>query len=722
MGRRLAAAALLIVPSMLAGACAPPTKTAPGTSMTGAESVTIIRDEWGIPHIYGPTDAGVVYGLTWARAEDRFERMEEFYLRCLGRAAEKYGQAGLAMDAITRANEVAARSKAEYERSDPKIRALCDAFAKAMNAFIAMHPARAKYIDRYEPWFALAGERVFWSLYGFHWHGISGKEVLDAVRASTGETPVEAPDAAGCEQGLWDDLACNEWAVAPAKSASGHALLQIDLHIPFDAAYEAGLHSDEGYELYGVTAYGRSILPIVGFNAHQGWAFTNNFPDWVDLYEETFDKPGDPLSYRYGDGYRRAEEWTETVKVKTDGGLREQTLTFRKTHHGPVLAVRDGKHIAVRVGKIAEGGQLRQFYAMGRARNLREFKAALDHNAINNQNVCFADRAGNIFYVYNGLIPKRDARFNWRQPVSGADPGTEWKGYHALGERPQVENPPSGFVQNCNSTPFRATVDGQNPLRGDFPRYLVDPRDGDCARAANARRVLAARDRFTFEQFAALPFDGFVYRADEWVPKLIAQWKKDAAKDPDRHKALAEVVEVVRAWDRRAAVDSVATTVFMLWFEAACLRKKAEPEWTDALHGVVEKLRADFGTWKVAWGEINRHQRVDRSRSKSFRDDRESLPAPGVDSSTGVLFAYRSEQPEGQKRRYGITGRGYAATIEFGPVPRARSILPYGQSDDPASAHWFDQAPLYVAGRMKPVHFAREDVEAHAVRSYHPGE
>ncbi len=722
MTRRSAAAALLIVLSVLAGACAPRPKIDAETHMALAESVTIIRDEWGIPHIYGPTDASVVFGLTWARAEDRFDRMEKYYLRALGRAAEAYGEAGLPMDVVTRANEVVAHSKAEYERSGPEIRALCDAFASAMNAFIARHPDRAQHIDRYEPWFVFAGERSFWSLYGFHWHGIKRKEMLEAVMGGDGDASDDSEQAIGYEQGVWDDLGCNEWAIAPAKSASGNAMLQIDLHIPLDGAYEAGLHSDEGYELFGVTAYGRSILPIVGFNAHLGWAFTNNFPDWVDLYEETFDKPSDPLAYRYDDGYRRAEEWTETVKVKTDQGLRERTLTFRKTHHGPVLAVRDGKHIAVRVGKIAEGGQLQQFYAMGRARNFEEFKAALDHNAVNNQNVCYADSAGNIFYVYNGLIPKRDARFNWREPVSGADPKTEWKGYHTLAERPQVENPPSGFVQNCNSTPFLATVDGQNPVREDFPKYLVHPRDWDRARAPNARRALAARDKFTFDEFAALPFDTFVYLADEWVPKLIAQWDKDAGEDPDRHKALAGAVEVVRAWDRRAAVDSVATTVFVLWFEATYLKKREQPQWTDALHGVVEKLSADFGTWKVAWGEINRHQRADRSKPKTFSDELESLPVAGVDSSTGVLFAYRSKQPKGQKRRYGITGRGYAATIEFGPTPRARSILPYGQSDHPASAHWFDQAPLYVAGKMKAVHFTREDVEAHVVRSYRPGE
>ena len=164
MTRGFAAATPLIALSVLAGACAPSTRTDPETCMTFAESVTIIRDEWGIPHIYGPTDASVVFGLTWARAEDRFDRMEEFYVRCLGRTAEVYGEAGLAMDVLTRANEVVAQSKAEYERSGPEIRALCDAFADAMNAFIARHPDRAQHIDRYEPWFVFAGERVFWSL------------------------------------------------------------------------------------------------------------------------------------------------------------------------------------------------------------------------------------------------------------------------------------------------------------------------------------------------------------------------------------------------------------------------------------------------------------------------------------------------------------------------------------------------------------------------------
>jgi acyl-homoserine-lactone acylase len=421
-----------------------------------ARSVTIYRDTYGVPHIYGPTDASVVFGFMYARAEDEFFRIENYYTISLGRAAEVYGKNWLPVDILVHATELPRLSQEEYKRLSPKHKALCDAFADGLNYFLMTHPeVKPKLITRFEPWYALAGERRFWSLYAFEWRGITWNEIMKVAFPDETQSPAKKNVSLPIPS-------CNEFAIAPSRSTTGKTMLVIDTHIQLDNSFEAHLHSDEGWNYAGFATWGNGIFPLIGHNQNLGWMYANNFTDWIDLYEETFDNPDDPLAYRYGDEYRTASTWTGVIKVKTEDGVEEKTITFRKTHHGPILAIRKGKPIAVKIGKIEEGGVMQQNYAMSKARNLNEFKQALDTNAIVNQNIVYADDEGNIYYVYNGLIPRRDDSFDWSKQVDGSDPTTEWSGYHSLAERPQVLNPACGFVQNCNSSPFLTTPD-ENP-------------------------------------------------------------------------------------------------------------------------------------------------------------------------------------------------------------------------------------------------------------------
>lgn len=688
-----------------------------------ADSVTIYRDTYGVPHIYGPTDASVVFGFMYARAEDEFQRLENFYIRRLGKAAEVFGEEGLTSDIVFHAMEIEKLSKAEYKKAPARIRALCDAFADALNYYLATHPeVKPQILTRFKPWYALAAERCMWSLYGFGWQGITAKEIL-AVTLPT-EKEVNPP----VETSKLDSPVppgCNEWAIAPVKSVSGNAMLLIDLHIPLDAAYEAHLHSDEGYNFSGGTGYGHAIIPIFGFNQYLGWAYTNNFTDWVDVYEETFDQPDNPLAYRYNGGYRQAVEWKVVIKVKTGKGTREQPVILRKTHHGPILAKRNNKYLAMKVGKIKEGGVLQQIYAMAKARSLKEFKAALNHNAIVNQNIVYADRFGNVLYVYNGLIPKRNPKFDWQKPVDGSTPETEWNEYHTLEDRPQVLNPRCGYVQNCNSSPFTTTPD-ENPARDDFPGYMVHSRDQDNYRSKRSRQILSSTGKITFEQWARLPFDTYILAAEEYIPKLVKGWEKLNAADPQRAGALKEIIEMLTAWDRKGNIDSVPTTLFALWLLKNPRQpgNDDKPKWfmISTLEDLVKELEKDFGTWRVAWGEINRHQRRNSLLEEPFSDQRPSLPVPGANGGFGIIFTFITVPVKGQKRRYGVHGHGFVAVVEFGKTINARSIIPYGQSLDPKSPHYIDQAPLYAAGKLKPVWFTLEEIKANLKCAYHPGE
>ena len=728
-------------------------------------TATVYLDTYGVPHIFGPTDASVIYASAWVQANADWPLVEKNFIRATGRAAEFLGEASLADDYLDRALGIPQLARQEYAHESPQMRALLDAFAAGFNDWLAAHPKKKHWLGRVEPWFALALMRFkydqveFLGYSGFHksmeaallkqgWP--VGPHRMPAVSAGLEHTDLDSGSIVRFAENIRGPfggrpIGSNEWAVGPSRTASGRAMLLINPHQAFfgiERYFEIDLHSAEGLVFSGLTRFG-FLLPYMGNNGRLGWTFTNNYPDIGDLYVERFDDPAHPLAYRYGNRPRSAETWTETIKVKTGDTIGTRTLRFWKTHHGPIVGLdKKGRPMAAQLAKLKSGGWDDQLYAMIRSRTFEAFRAAELELNIPYMNLMYADVAGNIWYVYNGAVPRRDPSFDWRKPVDGSDPRTEWHGYHALSELPQVRNPKSGFLLNCNSSPMFVT-DAVPYTRKDFPSYMIG-NETDNPRARSSRRVLAGFHKVTFDRFARAVWDTRLSAADRLIPQLVSQWKKmkaaPAASVPknlrpgtDARRDVALAIERLRHWNRVARIESVETT----WFVFSAFRWHADEvsgaaagrfSMVEDLAEELRVLRARWDTIEVPWGMVTRIQRPPSDDPADFSDSLPSLPvggAPGALGSVFTLHRYHSFKETAAHlsapSRYGIFGNSFLKVVEFAPHARARSVEVFGQSADPKSPHFFDQAPLYAARMFKPAWSTLAEVKAHAVTSYRPG-
>jgi penicillin amidase len=698
-----------------------------------AASVTIYRDAYGMPHIDGPNDESVLFGFGYCQAEDYFWQLEDSYVLGLGRYSELYGKQFLSKDMRNRAFEIPRRSQEDYEKIDPQPRRMGTAFVAGINYYLDTHPeTKPRLLARIEPWYLLAFARAATlELLGGHLHvstdGIPSNYMQRKLDA-------EAREASGS----------NAWAIAGSKTRSGKTMLLINPHQPYygyGQFYEAHLRSGDGWNFTGAAFFG-TPLPVLGHNEYCGWGFTTNEPNAGSSWRETFDDPNDRLNYRYGDGYRKAIEWTDTIKVRQGTRLESADYTFRKTHHGPIVKKLDDKqYISAQIGKLYEAVLSRQSMRMIRAKNVTEFRDAMGMLELPLFNTVYADVHGDIYYLYNGIIPKRNASFDWTGPVDGSDPRTDWQGIHPIDDLPQVLNPASGYVQNCNSTPY-TTTDDAGPAIGDFPEYMIEDRHDDKRRAKISRHLLREAHDITFERWQELGFDTTIY----WALSELARYRTDLARLRATNPGLAAQVEPYLAhlldWDCVGSIDSTQATLCIAWYEelygfgypAETLKQQYVgnvAEQFKALIAAAQKLKASFGDWKVAYGQINRLQRhadVSDFYRIPFSDDLPSLPSAGMPGPPGVVFTTYFTPTiylppvKLMKNHYAVVGTSYMSIIEFGDRVKSKSLLQYGASGDPKSPHFFDQAELLSKKQMKDNPIYWDEVIAAAKRVYHPGD
>ncbi len=444
-----------------------------------ARQVTIHRDEWGVPHIDGPTDESVVFGFGYAQAEDFLWQVEDSFVLATGRYAELYGPSVYSMDNTTHLYEIPRRARQDFGTLDPKLQALNRAFTDGLNYYLERHPGtKLRLLDQFEPWFPIALDR-----YVLYRMASQSKPVAEDLLHAQAYVPSGA-------------VGSNAWAIGPSKTRSRKAMLFCNSHQPYYGIgqyYEAHLHSGEGWSFTGSTFFGSPMLAI-GHNEHLGWTYTVNDVNCGDEWVETFDDPKHPLNYRYGDGYRTAIEWKDSIGVRTPKGLERRAVTYRKTHHGPIVRrLNDTRQLSSNVARMNDALFGRQAYRMVRSRNFQEFRAALATLDQRMFNLVYADRDGNIYYLYNGIVPRRNPKFDWSKAVDGSRPETDWQGVLPVEELPQVLNPISGYVQNCNQSPY-TTTDDQNPEPGDLASFIVGEKTWDNRRAKMSRHLLRRRE------------------------------------------------------------------------------------------------------------------------------------------------------------------------------------------------------------------------------------
>ena len=689
-----------------------------------AKRVEIIRDDFGVPHIYGSRDADVVFGLLYAQCEDDFRRVERNYLWALGRLAELEGEKELYSDLRAQLYMTTAEAKDAYQKAPEWLKELCVAFADGINYYLNTHPeVRPQVITHYEPWMPLF---FFEGSIGGDLEQISTaqlkafyepKATLGMKREEKMETPLLFEEPSGS----------NGIAIAPSLSESGNAMLLINPHTSFYFRPEVHVVSEEGLNAYGAVTWGQFFV-YQGFNEKTGWIHTSTFVDFMDEFVEDVSQKNGTYSYRYGNETRPVETQQITLKYKEGDQLKEKEFTIYRTHHGPITHLEQGKWVATKINWNPVQALI-QSYARTKLTNYAEFKEMMDIRTNSSNNTVFADGEGNIAYFHGNFIPKRNSQIDFSKPVDGTDPGTDWQGLHTVDESILILNPGTGWIQNCNSTPFTAAGEF-SPKKEDYPNYMAP--DQENFRGIHASQLLKQQTKkLNLDTFLQLAYDPYLPAFSFLIPELLGSISSTLPA------AYGPALELLRTWDYRTSKESVAMSIAHFYGENYQRRFRSLSRFAQAdanakipspaelqvlFIQTLEQMNADFGSWNTPWGQINRFQRLSGDITAGFDDSKPYIPIGLASGNWGALAAYGARATDNTKRLYGYRGNSFVAVVEFGEKVRAKSILAGGQQADPNSPHFFDQAQRYADAQFKEVPFYREDVEKRKVKSYHPGQ
>ena len=692
-----------------------------------AKGIEIIKDKWGVPHIYTNTDADAVFGMMYVQCEEYFSKVEDVIISKMGRESEVLGKASVYKDLWTRFYIDSLKAEQLYLSASPSIKKLCDAYAAGINYYMLTHPnVKPKLLHRIKPWMPFLNNIP--SLTNSNLTDADIKKMYPSfISNSTSANVIEKDDP---------KAGSNGWAISGKHTKDKNAILLINPHSEFYNRIEVQLVSKEGLNVYGAPFLGEYSI-FQGFNEFCGWMHTVTLSDAKDLFIENTKLLNGSYVYEYDNNWLPVDSSNIFIKYKNGDKLDSISFVIYKTIHGPVVAKRNNKWIAAKT--INENIELLNVHwSITKSKSFDEFKSWLDKRVMTGTNTIYADRAGNIGYWHGNFVPIRDPKLNYTLPVPGNTSATNWQGTHALNDIPNYVNPVNGWVQNCNSTPLYG-VGEYDSIMAKKPYYMLP--DGHTPRAVNAIRQLKNIKDATIDTIIKMSHSPYLANGNKLIPVLLKSYDANLGNEK-----LKEPINYMRKWDFIADTNSIATTLSVLWVEKVLqynLSKVKRPITNEInypltngssisldsispsmqvafLDSVVNDLQKDWGTWLMPWGKINRFQRNALGVEPS--DSLFSWAVPAAPAFMGSLNAYTSKKSKNSKVRYGTTGNTFVAVISFGKKLTAKSIFTAGSSTHPNSKHFTDQANGYINHQFKNVNFYRADVLKNKEISYHPGE
>lgn len=693
-----------------------------------ASDTEIIRDDFGVPHIYGKTDADAVFGLLYAQCEDDFNRVEQNYIWATGRLAEVEGENAIYSDLRAKLFMTQKEAEIKYQNSPQWLKDLCLAFADGINFYLAKHPeVKPKLLTHFEPWMPM-----------YFSEGSIGGDIEKVSTRKLGEF-YGRPDAGMIPKIMTGSLllkdneprGSNGFAVSGKLTQSGNAMLLINPHTSFFFRGEVHVQSEQGLNAYGAVTWGQFFV-YQGFNEKTGWMHTTSDVDIIDEFEETIVRNKKGINYKYGNELRPADSVEVVLKYKNGDNTSSKKFMCYRTHHGPVTHASENKWVSTAM-MWDPVKALQQSFLRTKNSNQKEFDKMMDIRTNSSNNTVYADADGNIAYYHGNFIPKRDTNFDYKKPVDGTNPKTDWKGLHDLKDNIFLLNPASGWIQNCNSTPF-TSAGVSSPKPENYPGYMSYSPEN--YRGVHAISLLSKAKNLSIDKLIDLAYDPYLPGAEELIMGLIQAYDMH----PVNNSEMKTAINLLKNWDYKVSIESKAMTISQFYLNSYINSGKI-PAGTHLMEKVnymsskspakerlemfaesLANLKRDFGSVETVWGEFNRYQRINGDINQNFNDALPSIPIGMASGEWGALASFGTRKGSGTKRQYGVAGNSFVAVVEFGEKVQAKSMLTGGQSADPKSVHFDDQMQRYADRKFKTVAFYREDVLKRAESRYHPGD
>jgi acyl-homoserine lactone acylase PvdQ len=692
-----------------------------------ASNTEIIRDDFGVPHIYGKTDADAVFGLLYAQCEDDFNRVEQNYIWAIGRLAELEGENAIYSDLRAKLFMTQKEAEIKYQNSPQWLKDLCLAFADGINYYLSTHPeVKPKLLTRFEPWMPM-----------YFSEGSIGGDIEKVSTRKLGEF-YGKPDASMIPKIMTGSIllkdneprGSNGFAVSGKLTQSGNAMLLINPHTSFFFRGEVHVQSEQGLNAYGAVTWGQFFV-YQGFNEKTGWMHTSSDVDIIDEFEETIIKNKNGITYKYGNELRNADSTEIVLKYKNANTIGSKKFMVYRTHHGPITHASEKKWVATAM-MWDPVKALEQSFLRTKNSNQKQFNKMMDIRTNSSNNTVYADADGNIAYYHGNFIPRRNTEFDYKKPVDGSNPKTDWNGLHDLKDNIFLLNPASGWIQNCNSTPF-TSAGTSSPKPENYPGYMSYSPEN--YRGVHAISLLSKAKNLTIDKLIDLAYDPYLPGAEELISGLIEAYNNNPVNSAEMKTA----INLLKKWDFKVSTDSKAMTISQFYLNTYnksgkipagmhfmekinyISSKSPGNERLEIFEESLKNLKRDFGSVETVWGEFNRYQRINGDINQNFRDELPSIPIGMASGEWGALASFGTRKGSGTKRQYGVAGNSFVAVVEFGEKVQAKSMLAGGQSADPNSKHFNDQMQRYADRKFKTVAFYREDVVKRAESRYHPG-